>query len=134
VAYFHDSVINIGTLKLYSFQQPVFLVLHDLLAISAFFSMVYLSRYLSFSSFMVLIGQNSMLIYLTHSFLFYCFYFLIHQFQMQYTLFLAYSSFLFTVILSYIIAVFITKNKILKKLIIPRDMNELKTLFPGNGR
>lgn len=131
ISHNYRTFINVGVLKIYSLKNNFFaLLLHDLIAISAFFFFFYISKYLVKIKLLAIFGQNSLLIFLTHSLVFYGLLSLIKKANLESNIFLlAIISIIATLFFSLLIARSIHGNDLLRKLVTPRNWEEFKSVF-----
>lgn len=131
IAYYENSHINLGTMRLPSIFNLRMMIVHDGIIISSFVFIVRISSLLCKSEFLNLTGKYSLEIYLTHTLIFYFLYNLIKNIELifpgniiitpEIKVLITYS---LTVALALAVSHIINRYKIIRKSLLPRNKDE----------
>lgn len=120
------SEVNLGDVHFYTIFHPYQLIVHDAIAIVVFLTLYSLSGILSSFNILVILGKNSLVIYLIHSLVFQSFLKLSQYFnsvELSNTLLLI-SSIIYTLLFSLFVAISIDKFPFIKNFLTPKKWTE----------
>lgn len=122
---YRDTTLVLASLQVYSAFQPIALISHALLAVTAVTALVLGLHLVSPPRILLILGKYSLVIYLTHQFFFVPLQQLLVRSGFEQSAGTGVLLYLFTLAAALTLAAFVDKNKTLHRFLTPSDFNEL---------
>jgi len=126
LAIYRDTTLVLATLKVYSIFEPISLFSHALLAVAAVAALALGWHLVSPPKIILMLGKHSLLIYLTHQFIFIPIRQILTTSGFQQSAGTGVLLYLFTLTTALALAMLVEKNRTLHRFLAPTDLNELK--------